>query len=78
MDIDVPLAPQRLDAGSTLAEWLADPQGSLALRKVISQSGAPVLDDEEFVRMIGNFPIGRLTAFPGFGITKESLDRLDI
>ncbi len=78
VEIEVAAPPARLDGNSSLQEWLADAEGSAALRKAVAENGAPagLLANEELVRMIGNFPLARLTAFPGFGITKETLRTL--
>ena len=71
--VDVPLPRVPLTADSTLQEWLADPVGGPALR---AAAGPGILQDEELLRVIGNFPLGRLAAFPGIGITRETLTRL--
>src|SRR5829696_1596876 len=61
-----------LDGMATLEEWLAHPGGSALLREAIGvdEHGQPrgILGDEELIRVIGNFPIIRLAAFPGLGI----------
>ncbi len=58
-----------LDGSATLDEWLADPGGGAALRAVLTI-------DEETLRVIGNFPLNRLSAFPGLGVTSSVLARL--
>lgn len=73
--VDAPARRRPLTAGSTLQEWLADPDGGPALR---AAAGPGVLGDEELLRVIGNFPLGRLAAFPGMGITHETLGHLGI
>jgi beta-glucosidase len=65
-----------LTAGSSLEEWLADPDGDARLRAVAG--AAPILADAELRRVIGNFPLGRLAAFPAMGITDEVLHRLGV
>lgn len=62
-----------LTADSTLQEWLADPERGPELR---AAAGPGIVADEELLRVIGNFPLGRLAAFPGIGITRETLTRL--
>lgn len=80
VDVEIPSASAQLDGNSSLEEWMSDPEGAAALRKAIDESGASAeaLADEELIRVIGNFPIARLTVFPGFGITKEILDKLGL
>jgi beta-glucosidase len=73
--VDAPAPPRPLTADSTLQEWLADPAGGPALRAV---AGPGVLDDAELQRVISNFPLGRLAAFPGMGITHETLGHLGV
>jgi beta-glucosidase len=65
-----------LTAGSSLDEWLADPDGDARLRAAVG--AAPILADAELRRVIGNFPLGRLAAFPAMGITDEVLHRLGV
>jgi len=65
-----------LSAGSSLEEWLADPDGSAKLRE--AAGAAPILADAELRRVIGNFPLARLAAFPAMGITDEVLHRLNL
>ncbi|GAA3236746.1 glycoside hydrolase family 3 C-terminal domain-containing protein [Pseudonocardia petroleophila] len=71
--VDAPLPRRALTADSTLQEWLADPDRGPELR---AAAGPGILQDEELLRVIGNFPLGRLAAFPGIGISRETLTRL--
>ncbi|QJY48257.1 glycoside hydrolase family 3 C-terminal domain-containing protein [Pseudonocardia broussonetiae] len=71
--VDVERPRPVLTADSTLQEWLADPEGGPALR---AAAGPGILDDAELQKVIGNFPLARLAAFPGIGITRETLTRL--
>ncbi|MBV9920049.1 MAG: glycoside hydrolase family 3 C-terminal domain-containing protein [Pseudonocardia sp.] len=64
-----------LTAQASLEEWLADPDGAARLRD--AAGAAPILADAELRRVIGNFPLGRLAAFPAMGITDEVLHRLN-
>jgi beta-glucosidase len=77
VEIDAPRISLPLTEMSTLQEWLADPEGGRALRAAIGtdDSGAPkgILGDPELIAVIGNFPIGRLAAFPGIGIDQATL-----
>jgi beta-glucosidase len=68
--VDAPAPARPLTADSTLEEWLADPDAGPALR---AAAGPGVLGDAEMLRVIGNFPLGRIAAFPGMGITHETL-----
>jgi beta-glucosidase len=80
--IDVPAAPvrPRLDAGATLQEWLADPDGAPRLRAAVGTdaAGRPrgILGDPGIARVLGNFPLSRLATFPGIGITPDVLRAL--
>jgi beta-glucosidase len=65
---------------ATLEEWLAHPVGSGLLHEAIGvdERGHPrgILGDDELIRVIGNFPISSLTAFPGLGIDHTTVDQL--
>jgi beta-glucosidase len=65
---------------STLQEWLADPAGSAALRAGFgtNKAGKPrgIIGDEELIKVIGNFPMSTLAAFPGMGLEHGTLDSL--
>jgi hypothetical protein len=50
---------------SSLDEWLADADGAARLRE--AAGAAAILGDAELRRVIGNFPLGRLAAFPRWG-----------
>ena len=80
IEVSAPPTRRRLDAMSTLEEWLADPVGAPALRAAVGTDAtgraAGILGDEELIRVIGNFPIGRLAAFPGLGITHPLVETL--
>jgi beta-glucosidase len=65
-----------LTAGSSLDEWLADADGAARLRE--AAGAAAILGDAELRRVIGNFPLGRLAAFPAMGITDDVLRRLGV
>jgi beta-glucosidase len=71
--IDVPAPPLavRLDAMTTLEEWLAHPDGGPALRAAVGvdDEGKPrgILGSQEMLTVIGNFPLSTLAAF-GMGI----------
>jgi beta-glucosidase len=69
----------RLDAMSTLQEWLADPTGGPALRELVGHDaqGRPngILANEELIKLIGNFPISSLASF-GLGISHDMVRQL--
>jgi beta-glucosidase len=74
--------PQRttLDGMATLEEWLNDPDGAAALRREVGvgSAGQPngILGNPALLRVIGNFPISSLAAFPGSGITYAIVQKL--
>jgi beta-glucosidase len=72
--------PVTLDGTATLQEWLADPAGSVLLRQAIGTGpdGRPagILGNEELLTIIGNFPISRLAAFPGLGVSQATVNEL--
>ncbi len=80
--IEAPGAPRRvpLDGTATLEEWLADPTGAALLRDAVGADEAGrlrgILGNEELLTIVGSFPIGRLTAFPGFGLDHATVDDL--
>lgn len=79
--LDVPAPPTRpaLNADATLREWLADPDGSAALREAVGTGpdGTPngILGDDETLTVLGDFPLRVLTVFPGLGIDRPALDK---
>ena len=76
VDVEAPPLRVPLDGSAALEEWLADPDGRALLIKEIGtdETGKPngIVGDEERVRRIGNFPLNRLAAFPGMGITHDT------
>src|SRR5829696_6259820 len=80
IEVSAPPLPVQLDSMATLEEWLAHLVGSGLLREAIGvdEHGQPrgILGDEELIRVIGNFPIIRLAAFPGLGIDHTTVDHL--
>jgi beta-glucosidase len=78
--IAAPVRPVALDAMASLDEWLADPAGSAALREIVGTDGTGrphgILGDDELRAVVGNFPIGALTAFPGTGLDQGTVDEL--
>jgi len=80
LDIAAPPLPARLDAMSTLQEWLADPTGSALLHQAvgIDATGRPkgILGNQELMPVIGNFPISTLAAFPNLGLSHPVINHL--
>jgi beta-glucosidase len=79
VDIAAPSRRAPISATSTLEEWLADPAARAALASLFADEAGQVggfLAEGDLVRVIGNFPLDRLAAFPGFGIDRATLDRL--
>jgi beta-glucosidase len=80
VDIPAPRIAAPLGQMSTLQEWLADPAGSVALRAAFGtdEAGNPrgIIGDEELIKVIGNFPMSTLAAFPGVGLEHRMLDSL--
>jgi beta-glucosidase len=79
-DVAAPMRPVPLDAMASLEEWLADPAGAPVLREVVGtdETGRPrgILGDHELRAVVGNFPIGALTAFPGTGLDRGTVDEV--
>src|SRR5690242_11009180 len=67
IDVPAPALPVPLAAMATLEEWLADPEGSAALRAAIGPERG-ILGDPELRSVIGNFPLSSLATFPGTDI----------
>ena len=80
LDVEAPSLAGPLNAMSTLQEWLADPEGARVLRAAVGtdDDGRPqgLLGDEELIRVIGNFPLSTLGAFPGLGLDGPSVRAL--
>ncbi|HSK53756.1 MAG TPA: glycoside hydrolase family 3 C-terminal domain-containing protein [Jiangellales bacterium] len=79
LDIAAPSRLAPISATSTLEEWLADPAAAAALASLFADEAGQVggfLAEGDLVRVIGNFPLDRLAAFPGFGIDRATLDLL--
>ena len=76
--IAAPARRPALDGMSTLQEWLADPDGAALLHKQVGadDTGRPngILGNEELIKVIGNFPISSLAAFPGLGVSHATVD----
>ena len=74
----------RLDADSTLAEWLSHPMGGQVLGGAFAAAQASgdggemtaMLADPELMKMVGSMPLSRMAAFPGSPLTPEILAQL--
>jgi beta-glucosidase len=77
VEVPAPPLPSRLDAMSTLQEWLADAAGAAALGQAVGvgPDGRPggILGDDQLIAIIGGMPLGSLVAFPGFGIDQATV-----
>nr|MDT0661940.1 glycoside hydrolase family 3 C-terminal domain-containing protein [Micromonospora sp. DSM 115978] len=80
LDVPAPPLPVRLDDMATLAEWIADPEGSAALRRAVgtASDGTPrgILGQPDLVRLLGNFPLHSLATFPGMGFDQTTVTAL--
>jgi beta-glucosidase len=80
LEIEGPRPRVALDDRASLAEWLGDPDGAARLRAALGTDDSGrlrgALGNEELVPLIGNFPLRRLAAFPGFGIDHAMVDEL--
>lgn len=69
LDVDAPSVKPPLDHMSSLEEWLADPAGAAALATFAERDATGrvkgFLGDEEFVRLIGNFPVSSFAVVAG-------------
>ena len=72
-----------LTAGSTLGEWLADPNGAQVLGAAFaSLTGdrdspmATFLADPAMLLFLSSIPLARLTAFPGTPLTPDTVAKL--
>ena len=61
-----------IGTNSSLEEWLADPRG----RELIHGLDSPVIKDPELVKIIGNMPMNRLSAFGAFGFNAATLEQM--
>lgn len=70
----------RLDAHSSMAEWLAHPAGRELLSDELRDSPlgdlTPLIDDESLIKVIGQFPLRRLVPMLGGAFGLDQLDAL--
>lgn len=80
VDLPAPEWTPRLDGDATIEEWLAVPEGAAALRAAFGtdEQGRPrgLLADEDMLAVIGNFPLKRLSCFPGLGLDPSTVHAL--
>lgn len=80
VEVDAPPVAYPLDRSSTLAEWLDHPVGHEILIDVLRHSRAGDLsglaEDPERVRMLGSFPMTRLTTLFGPAMDGDIVDQL--
>jgi beta-glucosidase len=71
--VDTPQHVPPLAEDSTLDEWLAHPVVGPLLEERIAATGPSKLTDPEMRRMLGNFPLLRLTSFPNTPLSRAEL-----
>jgi beta-glucosidase len=78
--VDAPRVAPPLGPMSSLEEWLADPEGTVALGEVLGTTDdgrlAGWLGDPHLVSVIGNFPMSTLAGFPTVDLDHATLDEL--
>jgi beta-glucosidase len=80
--VQVPAAPLpvRIDAMTTLQEWLGHPETAAALRQAIGTDadGNPrgILAVPRLIKIIGNFPLLTLAAFGQLGLDQAAVHDL--
>ncbi len=67
--LEAPPIALPLTGDSTLAEWLADPQGTELLQGL----DLPILRDPGLVRVVGTMPMSTLASFRGLGLDHATL-----
>ncbi|WP_345714160.1 glycoside hydrolase family 3 C-terminal domain-containing protein, partial [Kineococcus glutinatus] len=75
VEVDAPLVLP-LGEDATLQEWLDHPVGGPLLAGRLAAAGPSMFSDPELVKMVGNFPLHRLAAFPGSPLTAALLAEL--
>jgi len=72
--LDAPSLALPLTKDSTLDEWLADEKGRALLES--EHYDTPLVQDPEFVSVVGSMPMSTLAGFPGIGLNHRALDHL--
>ncbi len=69
--------PEPLHPDSSLSEWMTHPTGGPLLRELMHATARGLLSqDEDVVKLLGNFPLSRLAVMPNTGIDQQSLAQL--
>lgn len=79
IELRVPPPVRHLDEGSTVAEWLSHPVGAVVLTDALAENtgtGAQMLGEEEFRRMIGSMPLRTLLGFNGGAESEAAVSAL--
>jgi beta-glucosidase len=74
ISLDAPSLALPLTKDSTLDEWLADEKGRALLES--EHFDTPLVQDPEFVSVVGSMPMSTLAGFPGIGLNHRALDYL--
>jgi beta-glucosidase len=74
--VDVPRPVPPLTDDSTLDEWLAHPVAGSLLEDLIVATGPSKFTDPGMRRMLGNFPLVRLTSFPNTPFSRAEVAQL--
>src|SRR5215208_1133758 len=74
ISLDAPSLALPLTKDSTLDEWLADEKGRALLES--EHFDTPLVQDPEFVSVVGSMPMSTLAGFPGIGLNHRALDHL--
>jgi len=72
--LDAPSLALPLTKDSTLDEWLADEKGRALLES--EHYDTPLVQDPEFVSVVGVLSKKTLAGFPGIGLDHRALDHL--
>jgi beta-glucosidase len=76
LTVDAPSVAAPLTAGSTLHEWMADPEGRELIREAVAGGQPDPARDPEMAAVIGAMPMSTLAAFGGMSIDHDTLDEL--
>ncbi|MFC5751422.1 glycoside hydrolase family 3 C-terminal domain-containing protein [Actinomadura rugatobispora] len=72
VDAPPPVRPLTLD--STLAEWLAHPEGGPLLRRTMTAGHASAMSDPAILRMVESTPLNRLITLSGGALASPELE----
>jgi beta-glucosidase len=74
--IDAPSIAAPITAGSSLHEWMADPDALALIREAVAAGQPDPTRDAALVAVIGTMPMSTLAGFPGMSIDHDTLDKL--